>query len=345
VAAVAGPAPDLTIPRRAVHPLAALGRRVVVAVAILVLVAAVTYLGRDGYRDVDGSSISFLDAVYYASVTVTTTGYGDITPVSATARAVTSFVVTPARILFLIVLVGTTIEVLTERFREALAEARWRQRVHNHVIVVGYGAKGRGAAATLLAGGSVDHAEVVVIDTQPDALAEASAAGFTTVRGDATRTAVLVQARVAEARSVIVTPARDDTATLVTLTARELNPTATIVAAVRETENAHLLNQSGANAVVVSSEAAGRLLGLSTHQPDAVAVLEDLLQAGVGLELVERPVAAGEAGGPPPSGDGMLPLAIVRAGRRFAFDDPEFATTEAGDVVVYARSEGRAAAS
>jgi voltage-gated potassium channel len=339
VAAVPGPAPDLTIPRSQVHPLAALGRRVAAALAILVLVAVVTYLGRDGYRDVDDSSISLLDAVYYASVTVTTTGYGDITPVSPTARAVTSFVVTPARILFLIVLVGTTIEVLTERFREAFAEARWRQRVRNHVIVVGYGAKGRGAAATLLADGTVTAGEIVVIDTQHDALADASAAGFTTVRGDASRTAVLAQARVGEARSVIVTPARDDTATLVTLTARELNPTATIVAAVRESENAHLLNQSGANAVVVSSEAAGRLLGLSTHHPDAVAVLEDLLQAGVGLELVERPVTAAHAGGPPAAEPGLLALAIVRGGRRFAFDTPEFAATQPGDVAVYARSE------
>jgi len=338
---VPGPSPDLTIPRRTVEPLAALGRRVAVAAGILVAVALVTYLGRDGYRDLDGSSVSALDAVYYASVTVTTTGYGDITPVSATARAVTAFVVTPARILFLIVLVGTTIEILTERFREAFAEARWRKRVTNHVIVVGYGAKGRGAVSTLVANGSTAPEEVVVIDTDDNALAEARAAGFTTVRGDGSRTTVLRQARVAEARAVIVTPFRDDTATLITLTARELNPTATIVAAVREAENAHLLDRSGANTVVVSSEAAGRLLGISTDQPHAVGVLEDLFQAGKGLQLVEQPVAAADLGGPPTAEGGQLPIAIVRAERRIAFDEAAFLHTEPGDIVVLARSERR----
>ena len=84
--------------------------------------------------------MTLLDAIYYASVSVTTTGYGDITPVSSTAR-----IVTPVRILFLIVLVGTTIEVLTERFREALAVSAWRKRVHDHLIIVGHGTKGRGA--------------------------------------------------------------------------------------------------------------------------------------------------------------------------------------------------------
>ena len=120
-----------------------------------------------------------------------------------------------------------------------------------------------------------------MIDTDPKVLEEA-------------RTAVLRQARVDDARAVVVTPPRDDTSTLVTLTARELNPAATIVASVREAGNAHLLHQSSADSVIVSSEAAGRLLGLATDQPNAVGVLEDLLQAGTGLELVEEPVPAGD---------------------------------------------------
>lgn len=332
------PHPELQVPRRRADPLVALGRRVAVALALLLLVTVLTWAGRDGYRDVGGGEVGFLDALYYASVTVTTTGYGDITPVSPGARAVTTLVVTPARVLFLIVLVGTTIEVLTERFREALAESRWRRRVKDHVIVVGYGAKGRGAIATVLASGA-QPAEVVVIDTDERALAEARNAGFTTVLGDGTRTAVLEQARVREARAVIVTPFRDDTATLVTLTARELNDRATVVAAVREAENAHLLHQSGADSVVVSSEAAGRILGLATDQPHTVGVLEDLLQVGTGLQLVEAPVPNEDLGGPPTMQRGRLPIAIVRDGRRIGFDAEEFLTTRPGDVVIYAYSE------
>lgn len=331
--------PDLTIPRRQADPLVALGRRVAIAAGLLLLVTALTWFGRSGYRDADGGPLTLLDALYYSSVTITTTGYGDIIPITPRARAVTTFIVTPARILFLIVLVGTTIEVLTERYREALAESRWRRTVSNHVIVVGFGAKGRGAVDTLLANGTCRPKDVVVIDTDDRVLAEARSAGFTTVLGDGTRTPVLRQARVDDARAVIVTPFRDDTATLVTLTARELNPDATVVAAVREAENAHLLHQSGANSVVVSSETAGRLLGLATDQPNTIGVLEDLLQAGTGLELVEAAVPAGDVGGPPTMQARMLPIAVVRDGRRIAFDHDDFLHTQAGDVVVYARSE------
>ena len=91
---------------------------------------------------------------------------------------------------------------------------------------------------------------------------------------------------------MVVAVDRDDTAILVTLTARELNPKATIVAAVREEENVHLLHQGGADGVITSSAAAGRLLGLSSETPQVTEVLEDILTVGEGLDIVEHEVGA-----------------------------------------------------
>lgn len=325
--------PQILFPQRSFDPLRALVRRVAIAVGILGIVTLLTWLGRHGYRDIDGSAVTLLDAFYYSSVTLTTTGYGDITPVSPEARAIAAFVITPARILFLIALVGTTLELLTERFRAARAEARWRATVTDHTIIVGYGTKGRGAIDTLLGNGAErDH--LLVIDPSGTAVTEAREAGFTAIQGDATRTTVLQQARVDEADVVIVTPHTDDTATLITLTARELNPTAVIVAAVREAENAHLLRQSGADTVIVSAEASGRLLGLSTAQPSAVSVLEDLINVGEGLDVCERSVRPTEVGGPPVGDVGELPIALVRGGQRLHFGDPEFLHALVDDVVV-----------
>jgi len=89
------------------------------AAGLLVLSAVIVYLGRHGYLDTAhlGQPLSVLASVYYATVTLSTTGYGDIVPVSDTARLVNTFLITPIRVVFLIVLVGTTLEVLTERTR------------------------------------------------------------------------------------------------------------------------------------------------------------------------------------------------------------------------------------
>ena len=323
---------SIILPGESVGPLWAITRRLLLALAILLLVVSVVLLDRDGYRDATEEPIGVIDAFYYATVTLSTTGYGDVTPASDTARLVNVLVVTPARVLFLIILVGTTLEVLTERSREQFRIRRWRSRVHDHVIVCGYGTKGRSAVDALLDDGTPQE-QIVIVERDGGAVREAVARGLAVVQGSSSRAATLRQARVGEARAVVVATNADDAAVLTVLTARDLAPRAWIVAAVRESENIPLVKQSGANQVVVSSETAGRLLGLSTSAPQLVTVVEDLLTASAGMALTVRPVADDEVGRAPGELDQPV-AAVVRDGELHNYDDPEVARLAAGDKVV-----------
>jgi voltage-gated potassium channel len=317
-------------------PLRAVARRVGIALVLMLAVVAVVYADRGGYRDGGDGTVSLLDAFYYASVTVSTTGYGDITPVSDGARLVNVVFITPVRVLFLIVLVGTTLEVLAERTRDDWRKSRWRAHVRDHIVVAGYGTKGRSAIKTLLSSG-VEPGSCVDVDPDPRVVAEAAEAGFAGIVGDATRSSVLKQASVHRAREIVVASARDDTAVLITLTARQLNPHAGIQASVRESENVPLLRQSGADHVVTSSEAAGRLLGVSTTQPSVGEVIEDLLDQGSGLDLVEREVRPEEVGRP--LSEVREPaLAVVRGGRTLPFDHAGCDALQPDDLLIVARS-------
>lgn len=143
--------------------------------------------------------------------------------------------------------------------------------MRNHTVVIGYGTKGKTAVAAMVSDELVPG-EIVVVDTDSGVLERAAAAGLVTVHGDATKSDVLRLAGTQHASSIIVATSRDDTAVLVTLTAREIAPKAKIVASIREAENQHLLRQSGADTVVVSSETAGRLLGIATSTPNGPAL-------------------------------------------------------------------------
>ena len=134
---------------------------------LLALTVGVIYLDRDGYRDGDTVGLSLLDSIYYATVTLSTTGYGDITPITPGARLVNILLITPLRIMFLLVLIGTTLEALTARSREEFRIRRWRSRVRQHVIVCGYGTKGRSAIKSLQANGTPLE-QIVVVDPEPD---------------------------------------------------------------------------------------------------------------------------------------------------------------------------------
>ncbi|ASR34359.1 potassium transporter Kef [Prauserella marina] len=332
------------MPETKISPLASIIRRIIGALAFLFAAVFIVYIGRDGYRDNNGDGLSFLDCVYYATVSLSTTGYGDIAPVTPMARLVNIVVITPLRVMFLIVLVGTTLEVLTERSRQALRIQKWRHRVRDHVVVVGFGTKGRSAVNSLLAEEGTEPNQVVVVDTDQQALDAASALGLITVHGSATKSDVLRVAGAQRARAIVIAPNRDDTAVLVTLTARELAPKASILASVREAENVHLLKQSGADQVVVSSETAGRLLGIATRTPLVVDMVEDLLTPETGLAIAERPVEQSEEGGSPRHLPDIV-LGIVRDGRLYRVDAPEADAIEPGDRLLYVRkvtpAEGR----
>jgi voltage-gated potassium channel len=304
-------------------------------VALLAFTVALVYFDREGYNDNVDGDVDLTDAIYYTTVTLSTTGYGDIAPATQSARLVNAFVVTPLRIGFLVLLIGTTIEVLATQGREIFRAARWRKNMNDHVVVIGYGTKGRSAVDTLVNNG-LSKDSIVVVDPSAAALGDAHADGLAVVTGDATRREVLRRAGVADASQVIITTDRDDSTVLATLTVRQLNPDSYIVAAVREGDNVPLVRQSGADSVITSSDAVGRLLGLSSLSPSLGSVMEDLLTYGHGLEVAERELLVPEVGKQPQSLPDQV-IAVVRDGHVYRYFEPVVTQLARGDRLIVVR--------
>lgn len=328
-------------PRPSRSPLAQITRRILFAIGLVVFVAAVVLLSRDGYVDGGtGDAIGVLDALYYASVTVTTTGYGDISAVSTGARLAATILILPARILFLILVVGTTVEVLTDQSRQDMLTRRWRKKVQNHYIICGHGSTGQAVVRDLFSRG-VSPNDIVVVDIDAEAVELGTRQGMVGIVGDASKTEVLRQAGVETAEAAIVVPNRDDTAVLIVLTAREMNPKIHIVAGGRERENLHLLRQGGADEVVDATAMLGRMLGLGTFAPTAVEVLDDLLDAGTGMELVQIPPELSDSSLHVP--DDVTLVAIVRGGQRLRPDQVDLEHLHSTDQLVVLRESQQSA--
>lgn len=327
------------IPQEPIGPFRLVIRRIGLAIAAILAAAVIVYLDRSGYHDSAGGQLSALDCLYYSAVTMSTIGYGDITPVSEVARLTNVLVIAPLRLALLIMLVGTTIEVAAETSRQAWRIRRWRDRVRNHNIVIGYGTKGKTAVAAMLDDG-VPAGEIVVVDTEKSVLNRADSVGLVTVHGDATKSDVLRLAGAQRAASIVVATNRDDTAVLVTLTARELAPTARIVAAIREAENQHLMRQSGADSVVVSSETVGRLLGIATTAPGVVGIIEDLLTPDERLSIAERDITPAEIGTSMQQNADVV-LGVMRAGTLIRAGTAKAESIQAGDRLLYLRHGGQ----
>lgn len=311
-----------------------------VAFACLMLTTFLVYVGREGYNDTQNpdGTLTFLDAFYFATVSLSTTGYGDIIPVSQIDRFISAFIITPLRVIFLIVLVGSTLEVLTRRTTAQYRENRWRKKVKDHTIIIGFGVKGRSAAQALIDNGT-PPAQILVISPDESAVKDATDLGCIGIVGDGRRDDVLERACVETASRAIVATDSDDKAVLMTLNIRRLAPQVAVVAAVRESQHAPILRQSGANAVITTAEAAGRLMGISLMSPTAGELMEDLLDPSEGLEFCERPVTEDEIGSPVGllANHGEMVLAIKRDDLVLRFDEIGDGTMQAGDVVVVIR--------
>lgn len=300
---------------------------------LLALAVAVHWIERDGLKDTADGHVSFLDILYFTSISVTTTGYGDIVPVSTSARMFDAFVVTPIRVFVVLLFLGTAYNFVLKRTWDKWRMALIQRTLSGHIIVAGYGTTGSETVDELIARGTAPG-RIVVIDTREDNIARAKACGCIVLQADATRDQVLNDVHLQSAESMIVCAGRDDTSILITLTARHLAPSIPISVIVRNEDNELPARAAGATTVVNPVSFAGLLLASSCHGEHLSDYLMDLASIQGRVQLAERSVRAEEVGKPLSAITTGLGLRVYRDGQPYSFAEPETHALLAGDTII-----------
>lgn len=300
---------------------------------LMAIAVAGHWLDRDGLRDNLDGQISFLDVLYFTGVTITTVGYGDIVPVTPQARMFDTLVVTPIRIFIWLIFLGTAYSFVFQKTWDRIRTHMIKGSLNEHYIVCGFGSGGEAAVVELIRQG-VDPGKIVVIDADAVRVAAAYDLGVTALEGDATHNATLEAACVGCATALLVSPGRDDTAALVVLSARQLNPSIPISASVRAVENEDLLTQAGATSIINPVSLGGHLLARSSTHCGAVDYIRDLAAADGRVALHERIVTAAEVGKPLRAIGPGLGVRLLRRGVPIGFWEAGAEVIEAGDQII-----------
>jgi voltage-gated potassium channel len=250
------------------------GRLFQAGLALLV----VFVLGTGGYWLIGHGDWSIMECSYMVLITITTVGYAEVLPVSATDAG---------RLFTMILLVsgmGTSVyflSALTAFIVEGdLRDALWRRRMSNrldklrdHYIVCGAGETGRQVVAELVGAGR----KVVAVEMSKESLdrvVDRYRDGVITILGDATEDDVLREASIGRATGLFTTLESDQDNLYVTLSARQLNPELRIVSRGQSQRSAAKLRQAGADSVISPARIGGRRMAHQMLRPNVVGFLD-----------------------------------------------------------------------
>ena len=315
-------------------------RRLTMALIVFVLVLTVLWLDREGLQDHHDGEVSFGDVVYFTFVTITTVGYGDIVPVTDRARLIDALLVTPARLIFIMIFIGTAYELVIQRWVESFRMARLQTNLRDHIVICGFGAAGQMAARELLVRGT-PPAQIVVIDVADGPLEDAADLGLTGLRGDGARSDVLTDAAVERARGVIVCAGKDPVNALVSLAVRRLSRARLVVAA-QGLDTKPIMQQSGADAVVSAPTLGGYVLADALESPPVADLLVDILSASGEAEWREVEIDAEQVGLPPQHLRDCVVIAVRRGTALLWPWQPAARQLAAGDRLIVVRPTARA---
>jgi voltage-gated potassium channel len=258
---------------------------------LAVAVAAAIAFGTAGFMLIE--HFTLLEAVYMATMTVTTIGYREVRPLSQAGRIFnTMFMLVGSGTL----LIGTgviTATIFEFQLEELFRKRRTRRMItnlNNHVIICGLGRVGRGAAAELKRAG----VSFVVVDSSDERVEWAMKQGMLAVVADATRDETLRDVGIDRARGLIASLASDADNLFLTLSAKQLNPAVMVSSRVNEDEAESKLRRAGADSVFAPYNFTGLRLAQSVMRPHVTQFLDFTTQS-VGLNVAIEQVRVAES--------------------------------------------------
>lgn len=252
------------------------------------------------------------DGIWWALVTLTTVGYGDITAQTLFGRAVAGLLMV-AGMFNLALFAGIVGHALLHAVLGIREEQFRMSGIVNHIVICGYDASSRLLLEAMLA--EDREASRIVLFSRSDRPADIPS-DFTWIKGDPTSEGELEKARITHARAVVLVGSRDllpqqaDAQTILTAftirrflkthpaTAKRARPLH-IVAEVQDNENAEHARTAGVDEVIATTRLGFNLLAHAVHEPGTGTLMSDIASVSAhNLYVGQRPqgVPAGTFG-------------------------------------------------
>lgn len=243
-----------------------------------------------GYMLIEGWGL--FDSIYMTIISITTTGYKEVHPLTNLGKLLTIFV-----IVFGVIAIAYTAGRVAQMFVEVYIFRRRRMEkkltlLRDHYIICGFGRMGKKICQELLD----NQVTFVVIEKDPTEIENLQVLDYLYIEGDATDDNVLNQAVINRAKGLVAVLPTEAENVFATLSARVLNPKIFIVSRAVEDETESKLLKAGANRVVKPYEIGGHRMSQVLIRPGVVDFIDIIArERRFDLRIEEVQVDAGSS--------------------------------------------------
>lgn len=230
-----------------------------------------------------------LESIYWTVITIAGVGYSQSVDTEVPAmRQFLSIVVILVGMLAMAYTLGMLIQAIVEgQLDKVMGDKKMKkeiEKLRDHVIVCGFGRIGQNLAHRL----SRHRLPFIVIDPDPEMIAEAKSHGYVCLEADATDEDVLISVGLNRASTIVFGIQSDPDNVFLTLTVRNLNPDITIVARGEDPRTEKKLVQAGASEVVMPAIIGAERIADIIVRPEASDLLRCVgHESGLNAELEE----------------------------------------------------------
>ncbi len=234
---------------------------------------------------------NLFDAFYWALVTISTVGYGDISPVTPEGRVVTIFIILTG-----LGLISFVTSIIVSSFSERLGILREDRIVsslakkESITVICGFGLLGRLVAKAF----AKEGIEFVVIEKDEHMAQMAYSMGYKSICADATSEWVFAQLKVKTNISHVLCLTSDDIQnTFIAVNVKSLNPNVYVTARCSDEEIAQKMRFAKVDQVIMPEEIAGMMASVYVGEPVAFEVLLSIIEQKEKVQIDEMEILSG----------------------------------------------------
>ena len=218
---------------------------------------------------------SLFDAIYWAFVTISTVGYGDIAPVTIEGRSIAIMAIISG-----IAMISFATSVIVSAFSEKLSELKENRIIEemnknrSFLLICGYGQMTK----MFLSQHKKKYTNYLILENDLAQVEEASKNGYEVIHEDASRYETLSKFNAEHSKITVLCLTKNDVENIyITLNAKSVSPKINVIARVNDKDMLSKFKHAGADNVLMPNEVANSMICISIKQPTMFKAIHAIL--------------------------------------------------------------------